>query len=403
MAQSSPRNPTTCKPTDRSDLSSEPTNVHRHNLAIVTTTVHRLSRRDARRIAIRAQLLDKARPTDMLATIRHLAAVQLDGTSTVAPSADLVLWSRLGTSYSPAALHAALEKHTVVDLRGILRPSEDIALYRADMAQWPGTGELRNYKNAQRDWVEANDGCRRDIIRRLRASGPMTARELPDSCKKPWASSGWNNNKNVTMLLDLMVQRGEVAGAGREGRERLWDLAERIYPATPVVPAEKAVRLRNEKRLRALGIARSRGPECGVEPGDVGDVGELAVVDGVAGEWRVDPAQLGLPFAGRAALLSPLDRLIHERKRMVELFEFEYALEMYKPAPQRRWGYYALPILYGDRLVGKVDATFKRKTGELRVDAVHEDEPFTRAMAAAVDAEIADLAKWLKKEFTATG
>ena len=82
------------------------------------TTAHRLSRRDARRIAIRAQLLDESRPTDMMKTIRHLTMVQLDGTSAVAPSADLVLWSRLGSSYSPAALRAALEKHTVVDLRG---------------------------------------------------------------------------------------------------------------------------------------------------------------------------------------------------------------------------------------------------------------------------------------------
>lgn len=362
-------------------------------------TVHRLSRRDARRIAIRAQLLDKSRPTDMLQTIRHLTMVQIDGTSTVAPSADLVLWSRMGSSYSPAKLRDAIEKHTLVDLRGMLRPSEDIALYRADMANWPGTGELRNYKKSQRDWVEANDMCRRDILRRLRASGPLTARELPDTCKKPWASSGWNNNKNVTMLLDLMVLRGEVAGAGREGRERLWDLAERIYPAAPAVPAEKAERTRNEKRLRALGVARLRGPECPIEPGDVGDVGEAAVIEGVAGEWRVDPAQLGQPFAGRAALLSPLDRLLFERRRMVELFEFDYALEMYKPPPQRKWGYYALPILYGDQLVGKLDATFNRKTGELRVDAVHEDEQFSKAMAAAVDAEIVDLAKWLTAEF----
>jgi uncharacterized protein YcaQ len=336
----------------------------------------------------------------MMETLRHLTMLQLDGTSAVAPSADLVLWSRIGSTYSPTELRAALEAHTVVDVRGMLRPSEDVALYRADMKAWPGTGELRDYKNAQRDWVEANDGCRRDILRRLRASGPMTARELPDTCKKPWASSGWNNNKNVTMLLELMVQRGEVAGAGREGRERLWDLAERIYPDDPIVGVEQAARIRNEKRLRALGIARARGPECPVEPADVGQVGEAAVIEGVGGEWRVDPSQLDLPFAGRAALLSPLDRLLFERHRMVELFEFDYALEMYKPAPQRRWGYWALPILYGDRLVGKLDATFKRKSGELRVDAVHEDEQFSKAMASAVDAEIADLAKWLKAEFT---
>ena len=89
---------------------------------------------------------------------------------------------------------------------------------------------------------------------------------------------------------------------------------------------------------------------------DVGEAGEPAVVEGVPGQWRVDPAQLGQPFTGRAALLSPFDRLVADRKRLDELFEFDYILEMYKPAAARIWGYYALPILYGDRMVGKLDA-----------------------------------------------
>jgi len=119
------------------------------------------------------------------------------------------------------------------------------------------------------------------------------------------------------------------------------------------------------------------------------------VVEGVKGRWRVDPSLLGQPFTGRVALLSPFDRLLHDRKRMAELFEFEYQLEMYKPVAKRRWGYFALPILCDDRLVGKLDATADRKAGVLRVDAVHEDEPFDRATTAAVRAEIADLAAWL--------
>jgi uncharacterized protein YcaQ len=127
----------------------------------------------------------------------------------------------------------------------------------------------------------------------------------------------------------------------------------------------------------------------------VGEVGEPAVVDGVKGTWRVDPALLGQPFSGRAALLSPFDRLIHDRKRTIELFEFDYQLEMYKPAAKRRWGYFALPILYGDRLAGKLDATADRKAGVLRVTAIHEDEPFSTDMKAAVDHEIKDLAHWL--------
>lgn len=163
-----------------------------------------------------------------------------------------------------------------------------------------------------------------------------------------------------------------------------------MYPDAPIVPVGEAERIRNEKRLRSLGIARARGPECPVEPTDVGDVGEAAVIDGVAGDWRVDPHQLGQRFTGRTALLSPLDRLIHECSRMRELFELDYALEMFKPAPQRRRGYYALPILHGDRLIGKLDAMTNRKTSELRVDAVHEDAAFSKPVAAAAGDDTAE-------------
>jgi uncharacterized protein YcaQ len=197
------------------------------------------------------------------------------------------------------------------------------------------------------------------------------------------------------MMLDRLVQRGEVAAAGGTGRLRLWDLAARVYPDDPVPPVEEARRLRDERRLRSVGIARARAAKQPFEPLDVAEAGEPAVVDGVTGQWRVDPAQLGQPFAGRAALLSPFDRLVADRKRMAEIFEFDYLLEMYKPAAQRLWGYYALPILYGDRLVGKLDAAADRADGVLRVAAVHQDVPFTRAMTAAVDREIEDLARWL--------
>jgi uncharacterized protein YcaQ len=180
------------------------------------------------------------------------------------------------------------------------------------------------------------------------------------------------------------------------GRERVWDLAERVYPSGVEVPSiEEATRRQNERRLGALGIARRKTTAVPVEPWDVGDAGEPAVVEGVKGEWRVDPSAIQDDFEGRTALLSPFDRLIHDRVRAVELFDFEYTLEMYKPAAQRRWGYYALPILHGDRLVGKADAITDRKASVLRVNAVHEDVPFTRPMATAVRAELEDLASWL--------
>lgn len=358
--------------------------------------VQKLTRTEARRIAIRAQLLDAERPTDLLDVVRQLTLLQNDFTDAVAPNAELVLWSRLGSSFRPAELAEALRDGSLIDLRGMIRPGEDIALYRAQMDEWPGSGEVPGYRQASSDWVDINDAFRREILDRLAEEGPLTSREFPDNCLVPWTSSGWNNNRNARMMLELLEVRGEVAAVGRRGRDRLWDLASRVYPDDAAVPLAEALQIRNERRLRSLGIARARGPGCPVEPVDVGEVGEPAVIEGVPGEWRVDPAYLGQPFRGRAALLSPLDRLVFDRKRMVELFEFDYQLEMYKPAAKRRWGYFALPILYGDRLVGKVDATAHRNRGVLQVDALHQDVPFNKTMAAAVHRELADLACWLE-------
>ena len=351
--------------------------------------MHELTRPQARRIAVQAQLLDAPRPTELHTVVRQLTLLQIDPIAAIAPNADLVAWSRLGSSYVPDELATALKDRTLLELRAMIRPSEDLALYRADMAVWER--ESKHY----REWVAANDVCRRDILERLGGQGPLTSRELPDTCAVPWKSSGWTHNRNVSQLLELMVLRGEVAIAGRAGRERLWDLAARVYPDEPAVPVDEARRRRNERRLRALGIARATGTALPVEPAVVGDAGEPAVVEGVKGEWRVDPAYLDRPFSGRAALLSPFDRLIHDRKRTTELFGYDYQLEMYKPAEKRRWGYFALPILYGDRLVGKLDATADRKAGVLLVNAVHQDVEFSRSIADAVDAEIEDLAVWL--------
>jgi hypothetical protein len=175
----------------------------------------------------------------------------------------------------------------------------------------------------------------------------------------------------------------------------LWDLASRVYPDDDVVPAAEAWQVRNVRRLRAMGIARARGQDNQIEPNGVEEVGEPAVIDGVRGEWRVDPTYLGGTFSGRAAIISPIDRLIFDRQRMTDIFEFDYNLEMYKPAARRQWFYWAIPILYGDRLVGKVDATTDLRERVLRVDAIHEDVPFTKTMTAKVTRELTDLAQWL--------
>jgi uncharacterized protein YcaQ len=362
--------------------------------------VHRLDRVEARRIAIRAQLLDAHRPTDLLRVVEHLTFLQLDPTAAIAPSADLVAWTRLGDAYHPADLTAALERdRTLYEVRAIIRPTADLGLQLAAMAAWPFTDEGQRYwdvpgPSADR-WLEANDAFRRDILKRLGKSGSLLSRDIPDTSTVPWQSKGWTGNRNVTQMLEFLSARGEVATTRRSGRQRLWDLAERVYPAVEVVPLAEARRVMAARRLRALGIAR---PEV---TGVLGErryeevAGEPAEVEGTSGSWVVDAAAIGQQFEGRTALLSPFDRLVHDRERAQELFDFEYTLEMYKPEAKRRWGYFALPVLHHDQLVGKLDAIVDRKASVLRVHAIHEDVRFTRAVSKAVDAEIEALAAWL--------
>ena len=355
--------------------------------------VHRLTRAQAGRIMVRAQRLDAPRPTDLVDLVRELTLLQIDPTAAIAPSADLVMWSRLGSSYQPADLqHAVEHDRSLVEHNALIRPMDDIGLYLA------GASEFPTYERS-RAWFHDNDSFRRDVLDLLGRGGPLPSRDVPDTSVVPWASTGWTHNRNVTQMLEFLMMRGEIAIAGRVGRERLWDLAGRVYPAGVVVPpVDEATRIKNERRLRSLGLARAKTTAMPIEPIDVGEAGEPAEVEGSRGEWRVDPAALGEELEGRTALLSPFDRLVYDRVRAADLFGFEYTLEMYKPAAKRRWGYFALPVLHGDRLVGKVDAKADRKASVLRVHAIHEDVRFTRPIARAVRAELDDLAVWLGLE-----
>lgn len=364
-------------------------------------SVHRITKPEARRIAVRAQLLETRRPTDVLEVVDHLTLLQLDPTAAIAPSADLVLWTRLGNAYEPAQLIDALERdRTLYEVRAIVRPTADLRLQLEAMAAWPFANEGRRSwavpgPSAAR-WLEANDSFRRDVLDLLRASGPLRSRAIPDTSIVPWQSAGWTGNRNVTQMLEFLSARGEVATAKRDGRERLWDLAERVYPpVAAVVPLADARAIMAERRLHALGIARPEVTGVYGERRYEPVAGEPAHVEGTKGEWRVDPEAIGQPFEGRTALLSPFDRLVHERTRAEDLFDFEYYLEMYKPKAKRRWGFFALPILHKDRLVGKVDATADRTKSVFRVHAIHEDIRFTREISKAVHAEIEALAAWL--------
>ncbi len=323
--------------------------------------------------------------------------MNIDPTAAVAPSADHILWSRIGWPYQPADLVRAMEQdRAIFEWAGFYRTMADLPLYLPIMRAWP------RYRD-QREWLEANDTFRRNVLDRLRAEGPLRGGEIPDTSQVSWKSTGWTNDRNVTQMLEFLSMRGEVAVSRRQGRDRVWDIAERVYPAdVDQLSDEDAARLRADRRLGYLGVARPKATTQPVEPIDVGDAGEPASIDGVAGEWRVDPALLEAigTVESRTALLSPFDRLVFDRARAQDVFGFEYIVEMYKPAAKRRWGYFALPILHGDSLVGKLDAAADRKAGVLRVAAIHEDEPFTPETTEGVHAEVRELAAWLGLEVT---
>src|SRR5437763_12863111 len=201
----------------------------------------RLTRAEARRIAVPAQLLDARRPSDLLAVVRRLTLLQIDPTAAIAPSADLVAWSRLGSAYQPAELKRALEQdRTLFEHNALVRPMSDLGPTRADALT------ARSHERTQ-TWIRDNDRFRRDILKLLRRSGPLSSRDIPDTSVAPWASTGWTNNRNVTQMLEFLMMRGEIAIAGRAGRERRWDIPERVYPADVVIPSvDEARRVKNE-------------------------------------------------------------------------------------------------------------------------------------------------------------
>lgn len=365
---------------------------------MTTKGAHRLTQEEARRIAVQAALLAGDRPDDLLDTARRLTMLPLDRTRAVAPAAELVLWSRLGHDHRPGDLDDAIASQQVVEIAGKLRSLDDVALYRAEMAAWPTAGPWKEWHHRLSDWMKANEACRLDLIERLRQEGPLPVGSLPDTCVRPWRSSGWNDGKNIRMMVNQLVQRGEVAVAGRENRERVYDLAARVYLDVSVPPVAEAEAELDRRRLRAFGLARAGAVYQQGEPVGAGEAGEAAVVEGVRGRWRVDLAALEAldsPPPDRTELLAPFDLLLHDRKRMSDLLGFDYTLEMYKPKAKRRWGFYALPVLHGDRLVGKVDVTADHEEGEFVVHAVHDDKPFDNNLRSEVESKLTELARWL--------
>ena len=381
----------------------------------------RVSPAAARRLAVTAQRLDGPAPRrrpqreDILSVVRAIRCLQLDPTSVVARNHLLVVYSRLGP-FEPADLeHLVYEQRALFEYwahEASIVLSEDLPLHRF-MMRSPPHSSLWHRRLA--DWWDVNEPFRAYIRERLRAAGPLPAREIEDRSVEPWVSTGWTHQRNVSRMLDLMWVRGEVGIAARDGGQRVWDLMERCLP--PEAPDGRMADQEVTRRaallaLRALGVARlphirahfTRGrypglPEVLAKLEEAGEIMPVAV-DGLKGEWWVRADDVDAlrsdAFKPRTALLSPFDNLLCDRGRTEELFGFSHKLEIYTPKTKRVWGFFVLPILHGDRLIGRADLALDRKAGRLIAHAVHRepDAPRGKGVAAAIRRELERLARW---------
>ncbi len=392
------------------------------------TTQRTLTLTQARRLAVACQGLADPPPVDdapdadrIMAVARNLGCLQIDPIRAVERTQYLVLWSRLG-AYDMALLDQLLydDGHLFEGWAhcASIVLTEDYPVH----ATWMRHNATRpSDSNA---WIEANPRLHRHILERLYADGPLPARAFDDLTETPWRSNGWNNNRNVGMMLDFLWRRGEVAVAQRQGRTRHWHLADAVLPAgaeRQPLPEAEAVYQAAQTALRALGVAtpqqikehftRKRYPKLPAILARLEAEGRIVPVqvvgdDGLSlpGDWFVHVERLPLlericngGWTPRTTLLSPFDNLIADRARTEQLFDFHYRMEIYTPKAKRQYGYYVLPILHGERLIGRVNPIMDRKRERLLVHNVYAEPhaPDDPEVGRAVMAAIKDLADFL--------
>lgn len=376
---------------------------------------------EARRLVVRGALLAgpglPANADGIMGVVRHLGSLQIDPTRTVERTHLLVLWSRLG-AYDPAVLDRLLwEERRLFEYAAFIVPTESFPEQAFKMGRF-ATGDGA-WQRRVRDWLEANDGFRRAVLDRLRDEGPLPARAIKAPKKVvDWPSSGWTAARNVTQMLEFLWRRGEILVAGRAGGQRLWNLPERVLP--PWTPRETldaagfAERL-VDQALRRMGVATEReiverrsalsSAEVRSALAEMEAQGRLRRVRLPAEEAFIRTEDEGALDALRdrpgwqpmTTLLSPFDPLITDRERTERLFRFSYRLEMYVPRAERRYGHFVLPILHGDRLVGRLDPRMDRRSGVLTIANEYWEaaRPPGQAVRRAVRTAVDELGRFL--------
>jgi uncharacterized protein YcaQ len=381
----------------------------------------------ARRLAIYRQRLAGPAPAPTSAGIMELfqsiRCVQLDPIRAVERTQFLVLWSRLGR-YDLAHLDTLLwqEKRLFeywAHAASIVL-TEDYPIHEFHMRHF-AAGQLDSaWQRRVRDWVDANGPFRDYVLHRLRTEGPLASSQIEDRTIQPWTSDGWNHNQNVRQMLSFLWEEGEIVVAARKGLQKKWALAEDYFPEwTPreQLTARETVRRAAQLSLRALGVGtashindhftRGRYPgltEVLAELEEEGSIRPVQIADW-PGSWCIHNDDLPLldlltgdTWQPRTVLLSPFDNLIADRDRTELMWDFRFRIEIYVPKAKRQYGYYVLPILQDDRLIGRIDPKMERKTGILHVNAVYAeaDAPRDSLTAQSVHEAITDLADFLE-------
>jgi uncharacterized protein YcaQ len=392
----------------------------------------------ARRLALHAQGLaaPPAAGANVADVVARLGCLQLDPVGVVARSPLLVLRTRLrgGTheAHERALERAAYRDRRLFDYwchEASLCHVGDLPLHRWAMVTY--LERLSGARTVTRRWLADNAAFADHVVAELDARGPLRARELEDRSAAAWAWGHWtdevSSRQTVARLLDRLWLNGRVGVADRRGGERRWDLMARCLPPGALAAADAAPLAQDEAVRRAtlravgmLGVARSshitahftrrRYPGLGGAGrgvlGALEGTGELRRlrVAGLRGDWWTRTGDLeavtGLEPGRRTLALSPFDTLLCDRSRTAELFGFDHRLEIYVQPAKRRWGYYVLPVLHGERLVARADLRVER-TGAgpvLRVLNVHH-EPGRRA-PGAVDRSLRALARWRGAELS---